>query len=58
VIPGNLADLVVLDRDPFAIEPEALKDLEVRMTIVAGEVVWEEGEYRGLGPIPLPSKLP
>lgn len=56
--PSKLADLVVLDRDPFAVEPDELKDLEVRMTIVGGEVVWKDGEYRGLGPIPLPAELP
>ena len=58
ITPGKLADFVALDRDPFTVEPDALKDLEVRMTIVGGEVVWEDGEYRGLGPIPLPIELP
>ncbi len=37
--PGKLADLVVLDRDPFELRPEALKKLEVRLTVVGGEVV-------------------
>ena len=27
LIPGLLADLVVLDRDPLAVEPEELRDL-------------------------------
>ncbi|HVS04217.1 MAG TPA: amidohydrolase [Thermoanaerobaculia bacterium] len=39
--PGKLADLVVLDRDPFAVAPEKLKDLRVRLTVLGGEVVWE-----------------
>jgi predicted amidohydrolase YtcJ len=52
--PGKLADLVVLDRDPFAVEPDELKDLEVRRTIVGGEVVWKDGEYRVPAVAPLP----
>ena len=54
IIPGKLADLVVLGRDPFAVSPDELKDLEVRMTIVGGEVVWEDGDYRALTVIRLP----
>jgi predicted amidohydrolase YtcJ len=39
--PGLLADLVVLDADPFAVPPSALKDVAVRYTIVDGRVVYE-----------------
>lgn len=39
--PGFLADIAVLDRDPFAIEPSELKDVRVMMTFVDGEVVFE-----------------
>jgi hypothetical protein len=39
--PGKLADVVVLDRDPFAVPPAQLKDLEVVMTIVGGRIVYE-----------------
>ena len=38
---GKLADLVLLDNDPTAVEPEAIKEIKVRMTMVGGEVVWE-----------------
>jgi len=38
---GYLADVAVLDSDPFTIAPEALKDVRVVMTIVDGEVVFE-----------------
>ncbi len=38
---GKLADLVVLDRDPFSVEPGELKDLEVMMTVLGGRVVYE-----------------
>jgi predicted amidohydrolase YtcJ len=41
---GKLADLVVLDRDPFAVRPEQLDDLEVRLTVLGGEVVWQAPE--------------
>jgi predicted amidohydrolase YtcJ len=39
LIPGRYADLVVLDRDPFAIEREELPDVQVVATMVAGRWV-------------------
>ena len=36
--PGMVADLVVLDRDPLAVEPEELGSLRVLRTMVGG--VW------------------
>jgi predicted amidohydrolase YtcJ len=36
LLPGYLADLVVLDRDPLAIQPEELPDIEVVATMVGG----------------------
>jgi predicted amidohydrolase YtcJ len=36
LLPGYLADLVVLDRDPFAIPPEELPDVQVVATMVGG----------------------
>lgn len=38
---GKVVDLVVLDGDPFALPPERLADLRVRMTIVGGEIVFK-----------------
>jgi predicted amidohydrolase YtcJ len=38
---GKLADLVLLDRDPFTVAPEALRDLRVELTIAGGQVVYE-----------------
>jgi predicted amidohydrolase YtcJ len=35
---GKLADVAVLAEDPFAIQPERIKDLKVEMTVVGGEV--------------------
>jgi predicted amidohydrolase YtcJ len=34
-----LADLVVLDRDPFAIEPAELREIQVVATMVGGRWV-------------------
>ncbi|TDD31564.1 amidohydrolase [Nonomuraea terrae] len=39
--PGRPADLVVLDRDPFALPPEEIWTTRVRMTFVDGEPVYE-----------------
>jgi hypothetical protein len=38
--PGRLADLVVLDRDPFTIPLAQLKDIRVLQTIVGGRTVY------------------
>ena len=38
---GKLADLVLLDKDPFAVEALALVDIRPVMTIIGGRVVWE-----------------
>ena len=43
---GKLADLVVLNGDPTKVTPDEIKDLEVEMTIVGGEIVWERGFNR------------
>jgi len=37
VRPGALADLVVLDRDPYAGPPEAIGGTKVALTYVGGE---------------------
>ncbi len=33
---GDVADLIVLDRDPFTAEPEALRTMPVAGTMLAG----------------------
>ncbi len=40
--PGYLADLLVLDQDPFHCEPEAIKEIRPLMTMVGGEWVYRE----------------
>jgi hypothetical protein len=39
--PGMLADLVLLDRDLFAIAPELIREARVTATVVGGRVVYE-----------------
>ena len=40
LVAGKLADIVVLDGDPFEVSPSELKDLEVQFTILDGEIVF------------------
>ncbi len=37
---GKYADLTVLSHDPFKVEPEKIKDIQVEMTIVDGKAVF------------------
>jgi hypothetical protein len=39
--PGSYADLIVLDEDPFSIDPHQLKDLRPHATMVGGDWVWQ-----------------
>ncbi|MGA7670918.1 MAG: amidohydrolase [Nitrolancea sp.] len=41
IAPGNVADLIQLDRDPLRIDVEALKETRVQRTMVAGSWVYE-----------------
>ena len=40
VEPGKRADLVVLEASPWAVDPDAIADVDVAMTVVDGEVVY------------------
>jgi len=44
IAPGHFADLVVLDRSPFDVPPDSLKDLVVERTIVGGRTVHRRTE--------------
>jgi predicted amidohydrolase YtcJ len=39
--PGMAADLVVLNRDPFTVDPTALKEIKADLTMAGGRVGWE-----------------
>ena len=40
VSPGKLADFAVLDDDPWAVPPEALRGVRTAMTVVGGRIVY------------------
>ena len=40
ISPGKFADLVVLSDNPFAVSEDALKDIQVEMTIIGGKIVF------------------
>ena len=42
ITPGKLADLVVLNDDPTGPSAHEIKDIEVEMTLVNGEIVWDK----------------
>jgi predicted amidohydrolase YtcJ len=44
ITSGKLADMVLLDRDIFAIPPEQIRDTKVVTTIVGGKVMWESSK--------------
>ncbi|MFF4601067.1 amidohydrolase family protein [Amycolatopsis sp. NPDC001319] len=39
---GKLADVVVLGADPLSVDPGAIKDIGVDLTVVDGRVVYEK----------------
>ena len=41
--PGMLADLVILNRDPFSCRPEDLPELRVEATMVGGRWTYRDG---------------
>jgi hypothetical protein len=43
LLPGMLADLVVLDRDPLAIPPEELPEVKVEATMLGGRWTYSSG---------------
>jgi predicted amidohydrolase YtcJ len=38
---GKLADIVILDNDPHAVDPDAIMEIQVLRTIVGGRTVHE-----------------
>ncbi len=42
ITEGKLADLVILDKDPNAVDPHTIKDITVERTIVGGNTVYEK----------------
>jgi predicted amidohydrolase YtcJ len=54
LVPGQFADLSLLSADYFSIPEEDIKHLESVLTLVAGRVVYSAGDFKQLGPPPLP----
>ena len=46
LVPGKMADLVVLDHDLFETPPLQIHSVQVDMTIVGGEVIFERDAHR------------
>ncbi|MDI3270044.1 MAG: amidohydrolase [Bacillota bacterium] len=42
LLPGYSADLVILEKNPFEVEPQGLQDIKVRATFVAGKKTFGE----------------
>lgn len=38
--PGKLADLVILDKNPLAVDPKTIKDIKVMETIKEGSTIY------------------
>ncbi|MCI0430250.1 MAG: amidohydrolase [Rhodospirillales bacterium] len=57
IVPGQLADLAVLDRDYFSVPEGEIQDIESVLTLLGGKVVHGAGDYAGLAPA-LPPAMP
>ncbi len=44
LIPGYYADLIVLDQDIFTIDPSNISDIQVDLTMVDGNIVYQRSE--------------
>jgi cytosine/adenosine deaminase-related metal-dependent hydrolase len=55
LVPGQYADLAVLDRDLMSVAEDSIKDTVSLLTIVGGRVVWADGAFREHAPPALPA---
>jgi predicted amidohydrolase YtcJ len=56
--PGKLADLIVLDRDPYSVAPSALLNLQVDITMIGGRIIHDRlrdgpSKYEPASPVSL-----
>lgn len=49
IAPGKLADLIILARDLFKIEPNQIADMEVLLTMVGGKTVYQVPAWPATG---------
>jgi len=45
IIPGKQADMVLLNKDPFKLTRDEIRELKVMMTIIDGKIVWKSSKY-------------
>ena len=57
VKPGQLADLVVLSKDYFAVPDSEIADITSVLSLLGGKVVWGDGDYTKLAPA-MPPAMP
>ncbi|MBN2320352.1 MAG: amidohydrolase [Acidobacteria bacterium] len=43
ISPGKMADFVLLNEDPFSVSPDRIKDIQVRMTVLGGSIMYTDG---------------
>ncbi|MDR0258207.1 MAG: amidohydrolase [Comamonas sp.] len=58
IVEGQLADLVVPDRDFFACAESDIADTSALLTVVGGKVVWGAGDFARFDDRPLPLAMP
>ena len=47
IAPNKLADLVVIDRDYFGVAEAEIKEIDVLMTVVGGEILYDRDRSVG-----------
>jgi predicted amidohydrolase YtcJ len=57
IAAGQLADLVVLDRDYFSVPEDEIQDIESVLTLLGGKVMHASGDFADLAP-ELPPAMP
>ena len=50
LVPGKFADLIVLSENPLSVDPDALPNIEVLVTMVGGKVEFCKNGYSSLCP--------
>ena len=54
IAPGQLADAAVLSDDYFEVPEDEIRGITSVLTVLGGEVVWADGDFRPLAPASLP----
>ncbi|CAM3650650.1 amidohydrolase [Sphingobacterium prati] len=54
IAKGYFADLVILEKDYFAVSDDQIKNITSQLTIVDGKIVFANNEYSDYAPTPLP----